>query len=110
MKKKSGISKGKVLAISAGLAAGAYYFLGPNGKKNRQKTSLLLKKVEKEVKSKIKKAKKVAGPAYHKAVDAITSAYAKQYKAHGPEIKSLAKKIKKEWKAVTKPKAKKNKN
>jgi gas vesicle protein len=102
--KKGGLSKGKMLAVGAGLAAlgaGAYYFLGPNGKKNRQKTSVLLKKVQKEVKSKVSKVKNAAKPVYDKAVDAVASNYAKQHKAHEPEIKALANKLKSEWNKVT---------
>jgi hypothetical protein len=39
---------------------------------------------------------------YHKAVDAVSKTYAKQYKAHEKDIKAFANKLKKEWKGVKK--------
>ena len=63
--KKNGVSAGKMVAIGAGLAAagaGAYYMLGPNGKKHQKDAKKLINKVEKEIKTKaqpaIKKAEK----------------------------------------------------
>ncbi|MBI3888516.1 hypothetical protein HY311_01860 [Candidatus Nomurabacteria bacterium] len=61
MKKKSKISGSKVLMVEAGMAAlgaGAYYLLGPDGKKNQKKAAALIFKIKKEVKSDAKKLKK----------------------------------------------------
>lgn len=102
---KKGVSGGKKMVAVAGLAAigaGAYYLLGPNAKANQKKASALLVKMKKEVESEIKKAKEVSVPLYHKAVDVISENYAKQYKAHGKDIKAFAKKLKSEWKKVVK--------
>lgn len=102
-KKINKISKGKMAAIGAGVAvvgAGAYYLLGPDGKKHQKKISALMNKMEKEVKSKIKQAKDTTKPIYEKAVDAVAKTYGEQYEAHEKEIKSLAKKLKGEYKAV----------
>lgn len=101
--KKSKISAGKVIAIGAGVAAlgaGAYYFLGPNGKKNQQKAKVWMTKMEKEIGSKMKKIKSATEPIYHKTVDALTETYSKQYKEHAPEIKAFAKQLKSNWKKV----------
>lgn len=52
---KNGISKGGMVAIGAGLAAvgaGAYYMLGPDGKKNQAKAKKMLDVVEKEIAAK----------------------------------------------------------
>lgn len=59
--KKSGMSGSKKVAIGAGVAAavgaGAYYLMGPNGKKNQQKVKVLADKIKKEVVSDSKKIK-----------------------------------------------------
>jgi len=105
MKKKKGISGGKILVAGAGVAAlagGAYYLLGPDAKKNQKKALALVAKMKKEVESEMKKAKETSTPIYHKAVDVISENYAKQYEMHAPEIMAFAKILKKEWKGVVK--------
>jgi gas vesicle protein len=100
MKQNLKISTSKKLGIGAGIAAigaGAYYLLGPKGKEHQKKVSALLGKMNKEIKSEIKKVKEVSLPLYHKAVDKISETYAKQYKIHGKDIKTFAKKLKSEW-------------
>jgi gas vesicle protein len=105
---KKGMSGGKKVAIGAGVAtlaavgAGAYYLLGPDGKKNQKKALALVSKMKKEVISEAKKAKKLSGPIYNKAVDIVSKNYAKQYKAHEKDIKAIASKLKSEWKDVEK--------
>jgi gas vesicle protein len=103
--KKNKISKGKMVAIGAGMAAisaGAYYLLGPDGKKNQKKVSALMNKMEKEAKIKVKKVKDITKPIYDKAIDGVADTYSKQYKMHEKEIKSVAKKLKGEYKAAAK--------
>jgi len=105
MKKKNGMSGGKMLAAGAGVAAlagGAYYLLGPDAKKNQKKALELIAKMKKEVEKEMKKAKEMSVPMYQKAVDMISENYAKQYEMHGPEIMAFAKTLKKEWKGVVK--------
>lgn len=107
-KTKGGSSAIKNTAIGAGLAglaAGAYYFLGPNGKKHQKKATAWMVKMEKEAKKQVSKIKDVSGPAYAKAVDALAATYSKQYKEHAPELKAFAKHLKTQWQA-TKSKAK----
>ena len=103
--KKGKISVGKVVALGAGVAAlgaGAYYFLGPNGKKNQKKVKVLMTKMEKEVGSKMKKVESATLPIYHKTVDTLAETYSKQYKEHAPEIKAFAKHLKGSWKDIEK--------
>ena len=103
--KKSKISTGKVVAIGAGVAAlgaGAYYFLGPNGKKNQQKAKVWMTKMEKEVAKKMTTIKNASEPIYHNAVDTLAKNYAKQYKEHAPEIKAFAEHLKSSWKNIEK--------
>ncbi|MDP4008893.1 MAG: hypothetical protein Q8P71_00475 [bacterium] len=105
---KKGMSAGKKVAIggavaaAAAVGAGAYYLLGPNAKAHQKKTLALIAKIKKEVQSEMKKLKEVSTPLYHKAVDAISETYAKQYTAHEKDIRDLAKKLKSEWKDVKK--------
>jgi gas vesicle protein len=109
-KNKKGMSGGKMLAGVAGaaaLGAGAYYLLGPDAKKHQKKVSVLAAKMKKEVEVEIKKAQKAGTPMYHKVVDMISENYAKQYQMHEPEIKALAKKLKSEWKSISKKPTKK---
>lgn len=108
-KKKDGMSKGvsksEMAAIGAGAAAvgaGAYYLLGPKSKAHQKKASILMNKIKKEVQSEIKKAKKVTTPLYHKAVDTIAKNYSREYQAHEKDIKNFAKKLKGEWRTLTK--------
>ena len=110
------MSNGKKMAVAgavtAGLAAtaaGAYMLLGPDGKKNQKKAKLFMGKMEKEVKSKIKQAKDMSAPMYNKAVDAVAANYGKEYKEYGTEIKSVANRLKAEWKKATGTKVKKTK-
>ncbi len=47
---KKGVSKGKVaagMAAAAAIGAGAYYLMGPNGKKNQKKAKVLASKIKK---------------------------------------------------------------
>ena len=105
---KKGMSVSKKVAIGAGVAAltvasaGAYYLLGPNKKAHQKKATELLAKIKEEVQSEIKKAEEVTASLYHKAVDVVSENYAKQYKAHEKDIKAFAKKLKSEWKDVSK--------
>lgn len=98
------------MAIAGGMAAlagGAYYLLGPKAKAHQKKASALMVKIKKEVTVEMKKAKEVSTPLYHKAVDAIAENYAEQYKMHEGDIKAIAKKLKGEWKSISKKVTKK---
>ncbi len=104
MKKKNGMTGGKMLATGVGMAlgAGAYYLLGPEGKKHQKKVSDLIGKMKTEVEKEVKKSKEITVPLYHKVVDSISAEYAKQYEMHEPEIKAFTKKLKREWKGAVK--------
>ncbi len=99
--KKSNIGKG--IAIGAGLAALAaagYFFLGPNGKKNRKMTRGWMIKMKGEVVEKLESMKDISEEAYNKTVDAV----AKAYTATGgkEEVAKLAKELKSHWKSISK--------
>ena len=87
------MSGGKIVAGVAGMAAlgaGAYYFLGPKAKAHQKKAKVLMEKMKKEVEKEIKRAKEVTPPLYYKAIDVVSSNYAKQYKLHEKDIKAFA--------------------
>ena len=97
VKKENKMSTGKKVAIGASLAAlgvGAYYLLGPDGKKNQKKVVGFMTKMKKEVEKEVKKVKDISEPIYHKTVDSIAKNYAKQYKEHAPQIKAFVKHLK----------------
>ena len=78
--KKGKLSKGKMAAIGAGVAAlgaGAYYLLGPDGKKHQKKVKDFAVKTGKKVKKEIEKAKKFAKPIYDEAVDVVSEVASK---------------------------------
>jgi hypothetical protein len=103
--KKKGVSGGKIIAGVAGMAAlgaGAYYFLGPKAKTHQKKVKMLVEKMRKEAEKEIKKVKEVTPALYYKAIDAVSSNYAKQYKLHEKDIQAIADKMKSEWKGANK--------
>jgi hypothetical protein len=103
--KKSKISAGKVIAAGAGIAAlgaGAYYFLGPDGKKNQKKAKVWMTKMEKETAKKMATIKSTTRPIYHKVIDTLAENYSKQYKEHAPQIRAFAEHLKSSWKNIEK--------
>ena len=105
MKKTKKMSVGKVAVVGAGVAAlgaGAYYLLGPKGKKHQNDAKIWMAEMKKEVEKKVNKIKKVTKPLYHGAVDVMAKTYSKQYKEYSGEINAFAKKLKNEWKDTEK--------
>lgn len=93
---------GKVIAISAGvaaLAAAGYFFLGPNGKKNRNKARGWMIKMKGEVVEKLESMQNVTKETYEAMVDTVSSLYV----AVGGkiEVEKLAKELKGYWKIIS---------
>jgi len=108
LQKKKGFSRRKMMAVGAGVAAlgaGAYYLLGPDGKKHQKNAKALFVKMKNEVVKDVKKLRNVTAPLYNNAVDEVSASYSRQYKAHGAEIKAFAKKLKNDWKKMAKSSA-----
>lgn len=94
---------GKKVAIGLGVAAigaGAYYLLGPDGKKNQKKIAAFASKIKKEAEQKIKEVKNATEPAYHKVIDTLSKKYGTDYKEHKNEISAIAKALKSSWKDI----------
>lgn len=100
--KKSKGGVGKAVAIGAGvaaLAAGAYFFFGPNGKKNRKVTSEWMDKMKSDIVKKLESMKDVTKDAYDKVVDSVALAYTTI--GGKKEVTKLSKELKKHWKSIS---------
>lgn len=104
-KKKTGSNAVKIAVIGAsvaGLAAAAYFFYGPKGKKHRQHSKAWAIKMKGDVIEKLEKAREITQPIYLEIIDRVTKEYEKGKKASRPEIEALAQDLKKHWKSIGK--------
>ncbi|MDD5569080.1 MAG: hypothetical protein PHG23_01540 [Candidatus Pacebacteria bacterium] len=108
MKNKTIKSGSNVAALTflgaslASLAAAAYFFFGPKGKKNRKHAKAWVIKMKGDVIEKLEAARNVSEPIYHAIIDSVAVEYEKNKKAGSKEIKELAQDMKKHWKAISK--------
>jgi len=106
MKKKTDNSKAIKLAVIgaslAGVAATAYFFFGPKGKKHRAHVASWAIKMKGDVIEKLEKAKEITEPIYGEIIDAVSKEYAKDKKATKAEIEAIAGDLKKHWKSISK--------
>lgn len=106
MKKK--INKSVVIKLAvagaslAGLAATAYFFFGPKGKKHRQHAASWAIKMKGEVVEKLEAAREITEPIYQEIINTVAKEYKKGKKASQPEIEALAQDLKKHWKSMSK--------
>lgn len=103
-KKKSGSTAVKLTlagASLAGLAATAYFFLGPKGKTHQKHARAWAIKMKGDVVEKLEMARDVTEPIYHEIVDAVSKDYEKGMKAGKQEIEELASDLKKHWKTIS---------
>lgn len=102
-KKKNNSNVVKIAAVGASLAAlaaTAYFFLGPKGKKHQQHAKAWAIKMKGDVVAKLEAAKEVTEPIYHQIIDSVTEKYAKGAKISREEIDAIAKDLKKHWKTM----------
>ncbi|MFA6159971.1 MAG: hypothetical protein WC678_02685 [Parcubacteria group bacterium] len=106
MKKKTDSSKVIKLAVIgaslAGVAATAYFFFGPKGKKHREHAKSWAIKMKGDVIERLEKAKEITEPIYLEIIDAVSKEYAKEKMATQEEIKAIANDLKKHWKSISK--------
>ena len=88
-------------ASLAGLAATAYFFFGPKGKKHRQHAKAWAIKMKGEVVEKLENAREITQPIYQEIIDSVAREYKKGKKAGQPEIEALATDLKKHWKSMS---------
>ena len=102
-KKKVENNTGKVLAISAGVAAigvMSYLLVGPKGKKNQKNLKGWMLKMKGEVMEKMEDAKEVTMSAYENIVDEVGKKYKTLKNIDSSELASEIASLKKGWKAV----------
>ncbi|MFA5841607.1 MAG: hypothetical protein WC835_01425 [Candidatus Paceibacterota bacterium] len=107
MKKKtttkgaSAVELAVIGASLAGLAATAYFFLGPKGKKHQRETKAWAIKMKGDIVEKLEKARDISEPVYHEIINSVAARYGKEMKANHKEIAALAQDLKKHWKTIS---------
>jgi hypothetical protein len=99
--KPSAVKLAVIGASLAGLAATAYFFFGPKGKKNRQHVKAWAIKMKGDVVEKLEAAREITEPIYREIIDTVAKDYKKGKKASQPEIEALAQDLKKHWRAMS---------
>jgi len=99
--KSSAVKYAVIGASLAGLAATAYFFFGPKGKKHRQHAKAWAIKMKGEVVEKLEKTREITEPVYREIIDTVAKEYKKGKKASQPEIAALAEDLKKHWKSMS---------
>ena len=102
---KSGSGAVKLVNRSArlvALAAAAYFFFGPEGKKHRDDAKSWAVKMKVDVLKRIKAARDISEPAYRKIIDFVAAKHEKGRMAAPKEIKALAQDLKKHWQKISK--------
>lgn len=102
IKKSNAIKLAVAGATLAGLAATAYFFFGPKGKKHREHAKAWAIKMKGDVVEKLEKAREITEPVYLAIIDTVAKEYKKGKKASQPEIDALAADLKKHWKSMSK--------
>lgn len=85
----------------AGLAGGAYFLLGPKGKRNQKHVKAWAIKMKGDVVEKLEKAKKMSEPIYREIIDSVAMKYEKAKKGDTQEIQELADDLKRHWKVIS---------
>lgn len=89
-------------ASLAGLAATAYFFFGPKGKKHQKQAKAWTIKMKGEVVEKLEMAREITEPVYREIIDTVAKDYKKGKKASQAEIDELAADLKKHWSSMSK--------
>lgn len=100
MAKKHGGIKLLGLAAVAAAAAGAYYFYGKDGVKNRKAVKSWAMKAKAEVMENLEKLTDVSETTYNKTVDQVLAKYKKVKSVAPKELSDLQKELKSHWKSV----------
>lgn len=88
-------------ASVAAMAATAYFFLGPKGKKHQKQAKAWAIKMKGDVVEKLERARDITEPIYHEIIDSVAREYEKGKKANRTEINALAHDLKKHWKTIS---------
>lgn len=94
------IKAGLGLAAVAAAAAGAYYFYGKDGAKNRKQLKSWVVKAKGELMEEIESLKDVSETTYDKSVDKVLAKYKKLKTVAPKEWAQVQKDFKSSWKSV----------
>lgn len=98
------MSTGQVVGIGAGIAAiaaASYYFLGPEGKKNRKDMKGWMIKMKGEIVEKMEDAKEMTQNVYDQIVDSVAANYLKGGKVSIADVGTFVTSLKKQWKGIS---------
>jgi len=101
---KSESNTAKIVAVGASvaaLAATAYFFLGPDGKKHQKHAKAWAIKMKGEIVEKLEMVREISQPVYNEIVDSVAAEYAKTMKGDHAEVRQLANDLKKHWKTIS---------
>lgn len=101
MKKSNGAKLSNVGIGLAGLAATAYFFLGPKGKKNQSSVKSWVIKMKGDVVEKLEQARDITEPVYKEIIDTVAARHKKVMKNNEAEIAELAQDLKKHWRTIS---------
>ncbi len=85
----------------AALAAGVYFFLGPDGKKHQKNMKGWMVRMKGEVLEKIEEVDEITEPLYNDIIDTIAQTYEVADKIPRDEIALLATDLKRQWKTIS---------
>ncbi len=88
-------------ALAAASAAGAYFFAGKRGAKNRAKVAKWAEAAKTDVLNEIKGLKKVTKQTYSATVDKVMAQYKKAKKIDPKELLAVAGELKGHWDSIT---------
>jgi hypothetical protein len=90
----------RVGAGIAAIAATAYFFLGPDGKRHQKKMKGWMVKMKGEVLEKLEEVQDLTEPIYNEIVDTVARAQEVNERIPKDEIYSLANDLKKQWRTI----------
>lgn len=107
---KKAIAIGSGVAALAAAAAGAYFFTGKRGVKNRKKVAGWASKAKREVMSEMNNMEKVSKQTYDKTVDKVLKNYKSMKNVDAKELMDMAKELKGHWNSISSEISKVRKN
>ncbi len=98
---KQAIAIGSGVAALAAAAAGAYFFAGKHGAKNRKKVANWADKAKRDVMGEMNNMQKVTKQTYHKTVDNVLKNYKALKNVDAAEVAAMATELKGHWDAIS---------
>lgn len=102
-KQNDGMNAKDMAVVGAGIAAiaaGAYFFFGPEGKKHQKKMKGWMVRMKGDVLERLEEAQEITEPIYHQIVDTVAKSYEVAGKIPKEEIVGLAGDLKRQWRTI----------